>query len=175
MASSQLSKLLPWVKGKSREWIGLSHSLAKNLRARPLTLLAPYRQINSPDLSPYVSLKNWLGEIDKRSKHFLFDDHFDDSHNLSLADVLILLGVNWCWSWGFHLPLLVLMSDGNKHFDKRCHGRTRLCKFLGRTYFCLKRNDLNYNSYWFCFLLFLSFAFLIVAKFLLSYFLFARY
>ena len=84
-----------------------------------------------------------------------------DSHNLSLVDVSILLGENKCWSWGFHLPLLVLMSDVNKHFDKRCHGRTRLCKFLGRKHFCLKRNEQNYNFYWFCFLLlFLPFFFL---------------
>ena len=119
--------------------------LAKNLRTRPLTLSPPYRETYSQDLFPYISLKNWLREIDKRSKHFPFDDHFDDSHNLSL--VSILLGENKSWSRGFHLPLLVLMSDVNKHFDKRCHGRTRLCKFLGREHFCLKRNEPNYNFY----------------------------
>jgi len=151
MTSSQLSKLLPWVKRKSREWIGLSHPLAKNLRTRPLTLSPLYRQTYSQDLFPYISLKNWLGEIDKSSKHFPFDDHFDDYHNFSIAYVFILFWVNLCFLWVFHLPLLVLMSDVNKHFDKRCHGRTRLCKFLGRKHFFLKRNELNYNLYWFCF------------------------
>ena len=176
MASSQLSKLLPWVKRKSREWNGLSYPLAKNLRTRPLTLSAPYRETYSHDLFPYISLKNLLREIDKRSKHFPFDDHFDDSHNLSLVDVSILLAKNKCWSWGFHLPLLVLMSDVNKHFDKRCHGRTRLCKFLGRKHFCLKRNEPNFNFYWFCLLLlFLPFFFFNRSQVPVVIFLFARY
>ena len=74
------------------------------------------------------------------------------------------------------------MSDVNKHFDKRCHDRTRLCKFFRRKDFCLKRNEPNYNFYWFCFLLlflpfvffFVCFFFFIVATFLF-FSLFARY
>ena len=34
------------------------------------TVKGQHRQTYSQDLFPYISLKNWLGEIDKRSKHF---------------------------------------------------------------------------------------------------------
>ena len=37
---------------------------------------------NSPNRSLYISLKKKLRESDKRSKHFLFSDHFINSHNL---------------------------------------------------------------------------------------------
>ena len=37
---------------------------------------------NSPNWSPYVSLKNEFREFDKRSRHFPFGDHFINSHNL---------------------------------------------------------------------------------------------
>ena len=35
-----------------------------------------------PNWSVYISLKNQLRELHKRSKHFLFSDHFIISHNL---------------------------------------------------------------------------------------------
>ena len=38
---------------------------------------------NSPDASPYISLKNELREFDKRSKHSLFGDQFITYHNLA--------------------------------------------------------------------------------------------
>ena len=41
-----------------------------------------YPQANSPNWSLYISLKNELREFDKRSKYFLFGDHFINSHNL---------------------------------------------------------------------------------------------
>ena len=53
----------------------LHNNLNKNLA---LTLLAPI----SPNWSLYISLKNVLREFDKRSKNFLLDDHFINSHNL---------------------------------------------------------------------------------------------
>ena len=37
---------------------------------------------NSPNWSLYILLKNVLREFDKRSRHFLFGDHFNNSHNL---------------------------------------------------------------------------------------------
>ena len=37
---------------------------------------------STPDWSPYTSLKNKLGEFDKRSKHFSFDVYFINSPNL---------------------------------------------------------------------------------------------
>ena len=40
-----------------------------------------YTQINSPNLSLYISLKNELREFDQRSNHFLLGDHFINSHN----------------------------------------------------------------------------------------------
>ena len=47
----------------------------------------------------YTSLKNKLKKFDKRSKHFRFDDHYINSYNsFSLADVVMLLRENWCWS-----------------------------------------------------------------------------
>ena len=31
--------------------------------------------------SPYIFFKNWLREFDKKLRHFLFGDHFTNSHN----------------------------------------------------------------------------------------------
>ena len=39
-----------------------------------------------------------MREFDDRSEHFLSDDHFINSHNLSLDSVWILLGENSFWS-----------------------------------------------------------------------------
>ena len=41
-----------------------------------------YLSTNSPNGSPYISLKNELRELDKRSRHFLYGDHFINSYNL---------------------------------------------------------------------------------------------
>ena len=41
-----------------------------------------YPLANSPNWSLYISLKNKLREFEKRSKHFLFGDHFINSYNL---------------------------------------------------------------------------------------------
>ena len=41
-----------------------------------------YPHTNSPNWSPYISLKNELREYDKRSEHFPSGDHFINSHNL---------------------------------------------------------------------------------------------
>ena len=56
-----------------------------------------YQHTNSPNWSPYISLKNELREFDNRSRHFLLGDHFIYSHNVSLDSVWILLGENWSW------------------------------------------------------------------------------
>ena len=40
-------------------------------------------QANSPNSSLYISLNNKLREFEKRSKYFLFGDHFINSHNLT--------------------------------------------------------------------------------------------
>ena len=57
-----------------------------------------YPHTNSPNWSPYISLKNELREFVKRSRHFYLGDHFINSHNLSVDNVQILLGENWSWS-----------------------------------------------------------------------------
>ena len=41
-----------------------------------------YPHTNSPNWSQYISLKNTLREFHKKSRHFLFGDHFINSHNL---------------------------------------------------------------------------------------------
>ena len=41
-----------------------------------------YLHKNSSNWCPFISLKNELGEFDKRSRHFLFGDQFINSHNL---------------------------------------------------------------------------------------------
>ena len=41
-----------------------------------------YPHTNSPNWSLYISIKNKLRGLDKRSMHFLFSDHFTNSHNL---------------------------------------------------------------------------------------------
>ena len=49
--------------------------------------------------SPYTFLKNKLKTTDERSKHFRFHDHYINSYNsFSLADVVMFLRENWCWS-----------------------------------------------------------------------------
>ena len=62
-----------------------------------------YSHTNSPNWSPYISLKNELREFDKGSRHFYLGDNFINSHNLSVDNVWILLGENnWSWSlWDF--------------------------------------------------------------------------
>ena len=58
-----------------------------------------YPPTHSPNWSPYcISSKNQLREFDNRSKHFLFSEHFINSHNHFLGNIWILLGENWCWS-----------------------------------------------------------------------------
>ena len=47
-----------------------------------LTFKPQYQHTNSPNWCLYIFLKNELREFDKRSKHFLLDDHFINSHNL---------------------------------------------------------------------------------------------
>ena len=49
---------------------------------RGLLYLKAYTGTNSPNRSPYISLKNVLREFDKRSRHLLFGDHFINSHYL---------------------------------------------------------------------------------------------
>ena len=53
-----------------------------------------YQHTNSPVWSPYwpyISLRNWLREFDKRSKHFPFGNYYINFHNLSslwCADII---------------------------------------------------------------------------------------
>ena len=48
-------------------------------------------------LSPNIHIL--ILRTDNRSKHFLFSDHFINSHKtISLGNIWILLGENWCWS-----------------------------------------------------------------------------
>ena len=53
-----------------------------------------YQHTNSPVWSPYwryISLRNWLREFDKRSKHFPFGNYYINSHNPSslwCADII---------------------------------------------------------------------------------------
>ena len=59
-----------------------------------------YTHTNSQNWSTYNSLKNELREFDKRSKHFLFGDHFNNSHNLIfwLCRDIVRRKYYWCWS-----------------------------------------------------------------------------
>ena len=57
-----------------------------------------YLNTNSPDWYPNISFKNKLWEFKKSSKHFAFSDYSINCHNISLDDVLMLLGENICWS-----------------------------------------------------------------------------
>ena len=41
-----------------------------------------YPNTKSPNRSPYISCKKLLKKFNKRSRHFLFGDHFSNSHNL---------------------------------------------------------------------------------------------
>ena len=70
----------------------------KWLLYRGLTFKPQYPHTNSPNWSPYISLKDELREFDKRSRHFYSGDHVINSHNLSVDSVWILLGENWSWS-----------------------------------------------------------------------------
>ena len=45
----------------------------------PISTIKQQKNKNSPDGSPYVSLKNLLKECDKQSKHFPLGDHFSNS------------------------------------------------------------------------------------------------
>ena len=47
-----------------------------------LHLKPKYTHTNSPNWSLYISLKNVLREFGKRSRHFLYGDHFINSHYL---------------------------------------------------------------------------------------------
>ena len=47
-----------------------------------LLYLKAYTGTNSPNWSPYISLKDVLREFDKRPRQFLFSDHFINSHDL---------------------------------------------------------------------------------------------
>ena len=62
-----------------------------------LILLSPdihLQIINSPNWSPYISLKNLLREFDKRSLVIILSTLI----TISLGNIWILLGENWCWS-----------------------------------------------------------------------------
>ena len=62
-----------------------------------LILLSPdihLQIINSPNWSPYISLKNLLREFDKRSLVIISSTLI----TISLGNIWILLGENWCWS-----------------------------------------------------------------------------
>ena len=57
-----------------------------------LLYLKAYTGTNSPNWSPYSSLKNVLREFDKRSKHFLVGDHFINSHYLISCQCMDIVG-----------------------------------------------------------------------------------
>ena len=61
----------------------------------PLTNIYTYK---FSKWSLYISLKNELREFDKRSKHFLWGDHFINSHNLISWNCMDIVRGNWCWS-----------------------------------------------------------------------------
>ena len=61
-------------------------------------LMPQYPQTNSPNWSLYISLRNELGEIDKRSEIFLFVIIWLILIDVALDNLWILLGENWCWS-----------------------------------------------------------------------------
>ena len=64
-----------------------------------LTLPNTDPHANSPDLFPFISLTNWLGELNKRSiNRFPFGDHLLVLLTYSLDDVLISLREKWCLS-----------------------------------------------------------------------------
>ena len=64
-----------------------------------LTLWAPVSTYKSSKLiSIQRELRIELRKFDNRSRQFLYDDHFINSHNLYLDSVWILLGENWPWS-----------------------------------------------------------------------------
>ena len=71
-----------------------------------------YTDTNSPNWSIYNSLKNELREFDKRWKHFLFADHFKNSHNpISwLCRDIVRRKYYWCWSL-LGLKGLILLND----------------------------------------------------------------
>ena len=82
------------------------------------TLKLQYLNTDSPDRYPYLSFKNKLKESNKRSKHLIaFGDHFINSHNIPLDDVLTLFKENRCWSIlgikGFWTQCIVMNS---KHY-----------------------------------------------------------
>ena len=57
-----------------------------------LLYLKAYTGTNSPNWSPYISLKNVLREFDKRSRHFLLGDHFINSHHLISCQCMDIVG-----------------------------------------------------------------------------------
>ena len=64
-----------------------------------LTLPNTDPRANSCDLFPFISLTNWLGELNKRSNNrFPFGDHLLVLLTYSLDDVLISLREKWCLS-----------------------------------------------------------------------------
>ena len=60
-----------------------------------------YTNTNSPDWSPYISLKNWLREFVCWSKLFPSDDHFINSHHifLRLCIGIVRRFMNFGHSW----------------------------------------------------------------------------
>ena len=57
-----------------------------------LLYLKAYTGTNSPNWSPYISLKNVLREFDKRSRHFLLSDHLINSHHLISCQCMDIVG-----------------------------------------------------------------------------------
>ena len=57
-----------------------------------------YTHTNSPQWSPYISFKNFLREFNKWSRHFSLAIILLILITLSLDNMRIWLGENWCWS-----------------------------------------------------------------------------
>ena len=112
----------------------------------------PYKlqHTNSPNLPPYISLKKLLREFYKRSCIFTFVIIFSILIIISLDNVWISLGENWCWSplglkglkglchaclycIGFFLPVMHLYLLRNLSQPKRT-GRRQKCIFVSKKY-----------------------------------------
>ena len=68
--TQQINETNNWVTSQNQA-LKLVNPLSPNIRIQ-----------NSPNWSPYMSLKNELREFDRRSRYFLFGDHIINSHNL---------------------------------------------------------------------------------------------
>ena len=67
-----------------------------------------YQHTNSPVWSPYwryISLRNWLREFDKRSKHFPFGNYYINSHNPSSL---------WCADIIRRKLMLITLAGGDR-------------------------------------------------------------